>query len=159
MCLSVIDKRQDPAPEEVEAWGCFFTKECYEKRTGADVEDPRAVLITGDRSEPVVPDHWLEAEEEQLWASSFGAPRYDVMERCAYTSGFHKSPTREDALKYREHNWGFLDQGDYPIIVRVTLRGVHTIGTQDGLKVLVAKEMLVKTSDIEAALAEQKGAA
>jgi hypothetical protein len=154
MCLSVIDKLQEPTSEEVEAWGCFFTKEHFEEQTGADVEDPHAVLVTGDRSESVAPDRWLKAEEEQLWANEFDTPHY---KRCAYTSGFHKLPAKGDALLYRKRNWGFLS--DLPLVVKVTLRGVHTIGQQDGIKVLVAKEMRVKASDIEVAVAEAKGVA
>lgn len=66
---------------------------------------------------------WIQAKEKTLFIGGF----------CSYISGFHCYPTRSEA---RKSKWSGK-------LVKVLVRGVHTIGVQDGQKTWVAREIFV----------------
>lgn len=78
----------------------------------------------------MIHDKWYLAFERRL--------NYVDGARRPYTSGFHIFKQRRDAVKYSKY---FLHNGTE--VYRVAYRHGHTLGTQDGMTCIVAKEMKI----------------
>jgi hypothetical protein len=117
MCMSSVDEiYKPPSREWTTAWKAFL-----HGRTG-DLLFP-CNYYRGSRSVP-----------RGKWITASNGSIRDGYGQVFYPTGFHVFTTRQDAR-------GFL--GGTRGILRVKIRNVVARGSQDGLKVLVAREMLV----------------
>ena len=84
-------------------------------------------------------DEWLTASGNNIYAA----------DGTCYPSGFHIFTKYYDAQDYRDKH--------YPNgrVVLVRYAGIQTIGTQDGLKVLVAKKMYCSFDQLQMATATE----
>lgn len=118
MCLDTITERYErPSRRVVWAWKCFAMGLSKEQLL-FEFSDLNGKFVV-QRGE------WLKAEEKTIGENGW-----------PYTSGFHAFKHKDDA----EGWWA----GGALTVVKVKLRGVHTIGTQGpDMLVLVASELYV----------------
>ena len=118
MCLSIVGKIYKPPSQKwTTAWKFF------------DVSSSGHLMfpfnsLRGDWIVPV--GRWLK--------STTGQNRAD--DESAYPNGFHVLTTRRDAR-------AFAGRVNCHEVVKVKIRSVVASGKQDGLKILIAREMLV----------------
>lgn len=116
MCLNTITKQYaKPNAKERWAWKAF---ELYKGHLAP------LCMETPPRFKRGI---WLRARNCDVWLGI----------AAKYTAGFHAFTSRTAATE-----WGSWSN-DMPTVLRVKLRGVHTVGTQDGHRVLVADEMWI----------------
>lgn len=146
MCLTKILSNSVKLDEPVEAWGVFYVSTYSKKPCG------------------VVYGSWYPLD---VWTKAAQPPRRvrcgkeDQQEASFYLAGFHKFKYQVDARKYLRTTQITTNCQDYTVS-KVSLRGVHTIGTQElspgdhfGI-CYVADEMYIDAKDWNEALKQHE---
>jgi len=111
MCLDIITKRNP-----WKSWGVGYKK--YIEHCNGRLDS--AVMTCEEYWDY---GRWYSADETDL---------YTTYEGEKYTSGFHIFSTKAEAK-----SWG----SPHSVVVKVRYRGAHTIGIQNGAKVIVARKV------------------
>lgn len=121
MCLTRIIRKQKPTNKVVKVLKCVFVGTRFINGKYREVFNFTNFgdTIFGDT---ILRGKWLKAKEHSVYAQGYGVK---------YTTGFHCFKDKAGTLHF----------GDKPVIAYI--RKVHTIGTQSGGIVYVAKEMYV----------------
>lgn len=125
MCLSTITKRIEPSSPEYkeERWGW---KIFWESPYNPDRLFFKFYAHRNDNHRLVLRGRWLKAKVASIYANGNFWQHYDT--------GFHV---------YKKRPSGDSSTGYTTGITRVRVKGVHTIGMQDGAVVMVANRMFV----------------
>lgn len=127
MCLTKVTEQRAPNQEEVVAWKVG--------RLGVEGK----IFQTSPLGAIIPVGRWYSVKEDLLSDGRHIGPLFK------YQCGFHAFAYEEDAEAYRRRETITSGLGSLRYkVVRVRLRDVRTVGTQDGMKVYVAQEILVE---------------